>query len=190
MRHVAAQAEALDRLARRLIRQRIKGLRKGATDQMLYRHSIRVSDRLRRHGYPKDVVLAGLLHDIVEDGDTTLAELRGLGFSSRTVRLVDLSSHDRSDTDKNRRWARMVDRLRRARDPDAWALKTCDVIDNLYGCPTIPDEEKRWFFVEVKGPMFLRLVYPVLGRTRLYEELVDASTEFANARFRRLLREG
>jgi len=32
--------------------------------------------------YPRDVVLAGLLHDIIEDGGATLSELRSFGFSA------------------------------------------------------------------------------------------------------------
>ena len=156
--------------------------------ERLHLHSFRVATRLRRHGYRQDVVLAGLLHDIVEDGGTTLKELRDLGFSTRTVRLVDLATHDPNDTDKNRRWVLLVEKLRHANDREAWALKVCDLIDNLNGCATLPMEERRRFFLDVKGPIFLRLSYPWLSRTSLYRELVDAFTRNAAERYRKILR--
>lgn len=180
--------QQLDRLAAHLVRERIHGARKGVPDEPLRRHSFRVAARLRRHGYSRVVVLAGLLHDIVEDGATSLSELRALGFPERTVRLVDLASHDTTDEDRRRRWARMVARLHRVNDADAWALKSSDLIDNLNGCATIPDEEKRRFFLDVKGPMFLRLAYPVLGKTALYGELIEAFTRHALAHYRSNLR--
>lgn len=170
----------------RLVEERIGGMRKGTQD-LARDHSIRVGQRLKRHGYPEDVVIAGILHDIVEDGKTSLEELTADGFSDRTVRLVDLASHDASIPDKRQRWAQMIERLRVSGDPAAWALKICDLIDNLNGCRTMPDESSRRFFVETKAPMFLRLAYPVLGATTLYRELVDTFSDDAQERFSRLL---
>lgn len=60
----------------------------------LYLHSWRVGDLLKKHGFDEEIYLAGLLHDIVEDSQTTLDELYGLGYSRRTVSLVDFVTHD------------------------------------------------------------------------------------------------
>jgi len=169
------------------VRSRITGMRKGSTDEHLHLHSLRVAERLRQHGYPRDVVLAGLLHDIVEDGDATLSELRRLGFSRRTVRLVDLASHDPTDGDKNRRWALMVERLRRANDRDAWAVKICDLIDNMNGCWMMPKEDRRLFFLQVKAPVFLLLTHAAFGKTKLYGEMVQAFAQHGYRRYRRIL---
>lgn len=47
-------------------------------DVPTYKHSIRVYDSLRDHGFGEDVQMAGLLHDIVEDGNYTFEQLKEL----------------------------------------------------------------------------------------------------------------
>lgn len=182
--------DALYDLAVKLVRERIPGRRKGSTEPA-YQHSLRVAERLEQHGYAQDVVLAGLLHDIVEDGETSLEALRAMGFSSRTLEIVDLSSHDMSlhvmtTHEKDRRWAGMVARLERANDRDAWAVKVCDLIDNLIGSVTLPPD-RRAVFLELKGPTYLVFSRPLLGQSALWTELLEAFATPGLARFRALL---
>lgn len=182
--------DALYGLGVKLVTQKIPGVRKGTTEPA-YQHSLRVAERLTRHGFDHDVVLAGLLHDIVEDGETTLEELHGMGFSKRTLRIVDLSSHNLTvpngtALEKDQRWAGMVARLERAGDADAWAVKVCDLIDNLIGSVTLPPE-RRAVFLELKGPVYLRLSRPLLGQSALWTELLEVYTTPGLERFRVLL---
>ena len=172
----------LQALALKLIAERIPGTRKGALEAA-WIHSRRVSERLARHGYELDVILAGLLHDIVEDGNTSLHELLDLGFSSRTVQLIDLSSHDESIADKDERWAQMVYRLERANDSDAWAVKVCDLIDNLHGSIGLGLERRAVFF-EVKAPTYLSLSRVSLQMNVLWLELLEAFCEPGIERYR------
>jgi (p)ppGpp synthase/HD superfamily hydrolase len=175
----------LNALALKLIAERIPGTRKGSSEAA-WIHSSRVAERLKRHGYQTDVVLAGILHDIVEDGNTTLSELLELGFSRRTVELVDLSSHDSTIDDKDRRWALMVARLERANDREAWAVKVCDLIDNLHGSISLSLERRAAFF-EVKAPTYLRLSRDSLGMNALWLELLEAFCEPGLKKFHKLL---
>jgi (p)ppGpp synthase/HD superfamily hydrolase len=182
--------DALYTLGVKLVNEKIPGVRKGSTEPA-YQHSLRVAERLERHGYGPDVVLGGLLHDIVEDGDTSLGALRDMGYSARTLEIVDLSSHDMSLTvstglEKDRRWAGMVARLERANDTDAWAVKVCDLIDNLIGSVTLPPDRQAVFFA-LKGPTYLALSRPLLGQTALWTELLEAFTAPGLARYRALL---
>jgi (p)ppGpp synthase/HD superfamily hydrolase len=165
----------LGQLALNLISERIPGTRKGSLEAA-WVHSKRVAERLTRHGYAQEVVLAGLLHDIVEDGNTSLKELLQLGFSSRTVQLVDLSSHDDAIFDKDVRWAQMVYRLERANDSDAWAVKVCDLIDNLHGSISLKAERRATFF-EMKAPTYLSLSRVPLQMNALWLELLEAFCE-------------
>jgi (p)ppGpp synthase/HD superfamily hydrolase len=142
-----------------------------------------VSERLARHGYDLEVVLAGLLHDIVEDGNTSLKELAALGFSSRTVQLVDLSSHDDAIFDKDERWAQMVYRLEEAHDSEAWAVKVCDLIDNLHGSVSLRAERRATFF-EMKAPTYLSLSRVPLEMNTLWLELLEAFCEPGLKRYR------
>ncbi len=182
--------DPLYQLGVKLVSQRIPGVRKGSTEPA-YHHSLRVAERLTRHGYAQDVVLAGLLHDIVEDGETSLENLRELGYSERTLEIVDLSSHDmslevRTGLGKDRRWAGMVSRLERAQDAEAWAVKVCDLIDNLIGSVTLPPD-RRAAFVNLKGPTYLVLSRPLLGQTSLWMELLETFAAPGLANYRALV---
>ena len=176
----------LQALALQLINDRIPGTRKGALEAA-WIHSRRVSERLERHGYGLEVILAGLLHDIVEDGNTSLQELSDLGFSSRTVHLIDLSSHDDAILDKDERWAQMVFRLEQAQDSEAWAVKVCDLIDNLHGSISLRLERRAVFF-EVKAPTYLSLSRVPLKMNALWLELLEAFCEPGLMRYRNLYR--
>jgi len=111
-----------------LVKAKILGHRKGLPDVPAYEHSIRVGELIRgTEGVTPDVALAALLHDIVEDGGVSLGELKVLGYTDETVRLVDLCSHDMSIKDSDTRWVCMVARLAKAGDPAAWAIKVADI---------------------------------------------------------------
>ena len=182
--------DPLYQLGVELVSQRIPGVRKGSTEPA-HQHSLRVAERLARHGYARDIVLAGLLHDVVEDGETLLQDLRNMGYSARTLEIVDLSSHDMNAPhatafEKDRRWAGMVSRLERAQDADAWAVKVCDLIDNLIGSVSLPPD-RRAAFTNLKGPTYLTLSRPLLGQTPLWTELLETFTAPGLAQYRALL---
>lgn len=100
----------------------------------MYKHSIRVGDSLRDHGFPEEIQIAGLLHDIVEDGDYTLDQLRELGYSERVIELVHLSTFDLELGEGPESWRKLMQRLIDANDADAWAVKLADMSDNLTEC--------------------------------------------------------
>lgn len=131
-------------LAEELVQTRIPGMRKGTTDKPAYTHSFHVRDLLEEHGYSPEVCLAGLLHDIVEDGGVSLEELRAAGFSECVVRLVDLCSHDASIEGTDARWVVMIARLVQAGDSDAWAIKVADLVDNLMDSGTMEVGRREW----------------------------------------------
>ena len=64
----------------------------------LIAHPIEVGWLLRCDGQPKEVIAAGLLHDVLEKTETTSAELRHR-FGVRTARLVEAVSDDPSNRD-------------------------------------------------------------------------------------------
>lgn len=155
--------------AEELVRTRIPGTRKGS-EEPAYQHSLRVADTLKSHGYPDDVVLAGVLHDIVEDGATSFEELLRLGFSERTVDLVRLCTHDDMIEGGDARWIKMMAGLVDARDPQAWAIKAADLNDNLKSSHTMSPDRAR-FMREAKGPFFLRLSFNEIGSDPVWKEL-------------------
>lgn len=164
------QARGLNSLAEALVKERITGFRKGTIDDPNWEHSFRVRDILHEHDYSYEVLLGGLLHDIIEDGNTSLKDLADMGFPDRVVELVDLCSHYMSVVGSEARWTKMMARLVDAKDGDAWAIKIADIIDNLRSCHTMP-EDKQCFMRSVKGELMLRLSKPLLGDSGLWREL-------------------
>ena len=163
-------ARALNKLAETLVKERIQGMRKGTIDVPNWTHSFHVRDALIATDFAHEVVLSGMLHDIVEDGNTSLSDLHGMGFPDRVVALVDLCSHDMAVVGSEARWLKMMGRLVDAGDRDAWAIKVADITDNLRSCHTMPEERQR-FMRQVKGELMLRLSKPLLGNHPLWQEL-------------------
>lgn len=173
----------LTALARDVVSTRILGNRKNSVEPA-WQHSERVAQSLEKHGFSNDVILAGWLHDLIEDSDplrpVTLEGLTALGFSDRTVALVDLATHSSStdhglqltQSQKDQRWARMLERLDRAADADAWAIKLADVTDNLRGCSVMPTDRQIVFY-QLKAPVYLELSAELLGNSSLYAELLE-----------------
>ncbi len=147
-------------MAEDLVRTRILGDRKGLPGEPLYLHSFRVRDLVSRcHHWDDpeyDVFLAALLHDVVEDGGVSLDELRSMGFTDRTVELVDLCTHQMDIKNSTERWVLMMARLVEARDDGAWRIKMADLTDNLTQCRGLSPENRR-FMVETKAPLMIRL---------------------------------
>jgi (p)ppGpp synthase/HD superfamily hydrolase len=159
--------------ARKLVAERIPGTRKGS-DEPAYIHSTRVSDALARFGFSEEVVIAGMLHDIVEDGATSLEDLRTLGFSERVIDLVRLCTHDDMIEGGDRRWVKMMAALIDADDQEAWAIKIADLTDNLNSSDTL-DPDRRRFMREAKGPFLLRLTSTMKG-SPVWEELKQTAS--------------
>lgn len=73
--------------------------------------------------FGEHLAMAGLLHDCLEDTDTTVGDLRGLGVPERVIELVLAVTHSPGED--------YGERLRRiARDSDAARLKIADNAHN------------------------------------------------------------
>jgi len=127
---------------KQLVRERIKGTRKGS-EEPAAEHSIRVSEILARYGYPEEVVIAGLLHDILEDSPTTVTELKELGLSARVLDLLHLVTHDEALPEGDGRFVEMLGRIVQRGDTDALAIKAADIMDNLVGCVTLSPARRQ-----------------------------------------------
>ncbi len=156
-----------------LIKERITGHRKGLPNVPAYEHSLRVGELLREQdGYVSDLALAGLLHDIVEDGGVSLEDLKTQGFNDEIIHLVDLCSHNTNITDSNVRWVNMIAGLANEGNTQAWTIKLADIYDNLQESHALNPERRR-FMVETKTPLLLALTKDKLGETELWQNLQE-----------------
>lgn len=159
--------------AEHLVKTRILGTRKGS-EEPAFQHSLRVAQKIRELGFPDEVILAAMLHDIIEDGATSADELASLGFSPRTVDLVKLCSHDDAIEGGDARWVKMMAGLIDARDAEAWSIKCADLNDNLQSSHLLSDDRRR-FMREAKAPFLLRLSWHVIADTPIWSELKHTS---------------
>jgi (p)ppGpp synthase/HD superfamily hydrolase len=103
-------------------------IRNGSGGMPYIEHPAAVAARLERHGYGEEVLAAALLHDVVEDSDTTVEELRG-EFGDRVAELVAALSDDETIEDYGERKDEHRARVRRF-DGDAFAIYGADKLTN------------------------------------------------------------
>lgn len=166
-------------------------LRKG-TETPYVAHVVAVSVILLRHGFGQDLAVAGLLHDVIEDCDVPLAELRA-AFGPEVARLVEAVSETKTADGAERPWEdRKAEKLAhlRAGGADVAALKAADALHNVQSIladlqevgPAVWDRFKRgpaptlWYYQEI-----LESVQAQLPGHPLSAELADAVESLAAA---------
>lgn len=97
-------------------------------------HPVHTAMILLKHGFPEEVVIAGVLHDVVEDTPVTLAQIEA-EFGHPVSRLVDAVSERKLGAGGEllpwrQRKAERLEHLKDA-DPLVAALKTADALHNL-----------------------------------------------------------
>ena len=148
-------------------------------------HVVHVSVILLRHGFSEDVVIAGLLHDIVEDQDVPLADIEAR-FGPAVAEMVAALTERKREGDVERPWAvrkqEALDKLRRA-SPEAVAVKAADVVHNAHSMALVlrhegpmiwhrfsrGSEETLWYYRSVE-----QIVRERLGEHPLAQELERA----------------
>jgi (p)ppGpp synthase/HD superfamily hydrolase len=107
----------------------IKQAHAGQTDKSgrdYFHHPIAVMHRLPE-GTDIDVRLAALLHDVIEDTPYTREQLAEMGYSARTLDIVDLVTHTGDDM---RPYAEMIQAIIASGNRDAIQVKLADMSEN------------------------------------------------------------
>lgn len=87
-------------------------------------HPIRVADAVEARLKP-----IAWLHDVVEDTEITLLDLKTMGFPSYIIEAVDLLTHRKGEPNLSY-WGKIK------ANPDALAVKLADINDNVNDTPT------------------------------------------------------
>lgn len=104
------------------MRSHDKQLRRGREPYV--NHSIRVAMMLKDWGCHEEVVIAGILHDVLEDTAVTEEELR-TRFTARTVDLVVKMTKAAGESSST-----YCDRMLDSGDREWWLIKLADTNDN------------------------------------------------------------
>jgi guanosine-3',5'-bis(diphosphate) 3'-pyrophosphohydrolase len=130
-------------------------VRNGSGGLPYIEHPAAVAARLDRHGYGDDALAAALLHDVVEDSDTTVEDLRQQ-FGDRVAELVAALSDDESIEDYRERKDEHRARVRRF-DGDAFAIYGADKLTNSSTLRQAFEREGDSVRGEFKVPLELKL---------------------------------
>jgi (p)ppGpp synthase/HD superfamily hydrolase len=130
-------------------------IRNGSGGMPFVEHPIRVAALLDEHGYGEEVLAAALLHDIVEDTETTLDELREK-FGGEVGGLVGAMTDDESTDDYRQRKAEHRERMAAA-PVEAMAIYGADKLTNSKTLRAAYAEEGDAVRDEFKVPLELKL---------------------------------
>jgi (p)ppGpp synthase/HD superfamily hydrolase len=126
-------------------------------------HPLRVGSLLIEVDSPEPVVIAGILHDTVEDTPVTIAEVAGR-FGDRVARLVASVSEPDKRAPWDERKRHTVEQLRSA-EPDTLLIACADKLDNIRSMRRgearsgagfwdrfhRPREQQAWYYREVSA---------------------------------------
>jgi guanosine-3',5'-bis(diphosphate) 3'-pyrophosphohydrolase len=130
-------------------------IRNGSGGMPYIEHPKKVAALLDEHGYGEEVLAAALLHDVVEDSEATLDELRE-NFGGEVAGLVGAMTDDESIDDYRERKAEHRERLAAA-PVEALAIYGADKLTNSKALRAAYAEEGEAVREEFKVPLELKL---------------------------------
>ncbi len=130
-------------------------------------HCLRVGVYLYKNNYPENIVLAGLLHDVIEDTKIKKEEL-SKEFNYEIAELVEANSKDKTISDSDARIKELIQRCIAA-GQDAAIVKAADVLDNYKYFAKIEDPDGLKYCGKNASTMFQHL--PPSFTDKVFEEL-------------------
>lgn len=154
---------------KKLLKENIKWNRKWM-DEPNYLHSYRVYNLLKEEITDADVLIAWILHDIVEDSDITFDDLKRLWYTTRTIELIRNCTHDDSIGESIIKRSEMIQRA--MKDRDSFLIKMADATDNI---KTIHHMSKPSFkrYMEVKSKFFKAAGAVAFPDTKIYRIFLE-----------------
>jgi guanosine-3',5'-bis(diphosphate) 3'-pyrophosphohydrolase len=134
-------------------------------------HSLRVGMHLYDLGYPKDIVISGSLHDVLEDTDFSDSDMENK-FGVKVARIVRACSFDPEIKDKQAQYEELFSRCLEE-GKNAVLVKIADLLDNL---PYMLDKntaEALRDLLRAKIERYINLSRPLAEDEPLFRELED-----------------
>lgn len=168
-------------------------IRKGCRNEKpLIWHSLKVGCRLYELGLPKEVVIAGILHDLLEDTDCKISQIKNK-FGSKVAKLVLACTYNSKIKDYKKRWHKFLPKIKKT-GREAMIIKVADANENLVFVPLIKRadklEEVLW-----KHRFVIKLFKPEIGELPIFKEYqrnykkIVAEVSRKNCKYARSLKE-
>jgi len=133
-------------------------------------HSLKVGIHLYNLGYDKDIVIGGVLHDVLEDADVDSKEVEKI-FGKNVKDMVEANSFDYSIKDKTERYKENFKRCSKA-GKGALVIKAADFYDNCgYYQFALDKSQKMWLLKKLK--YFIDNYKNVLKDEIIFNKLTD-----------------
>lgn len=133
-------------------------------------HSIRVGMDLYRREYEKRIVIAGLLHDVLENTDVNKDEIKSK-FGEDVSDIVEVTSFDGEIEDYTDRYHDTFNRCFK-KGRDAVIVKAADTLDNSDYYHVADSDELRSNLLG-KMKYFIDNSEPFIGNEPIHQELRD-----------------
>lgn len=131
-------------------------------------HSLNVAFYLLRYGYNKNIIIAAVLHDLVEDSAVDLSMIEN-EFGSKIAGLVGAVSYDPAISDKEEKYQEMFGRIIK-QGKEAAIIKCADIYNNSFYIDLVENEAlKKQLIVKIK--YFLDLSQPLIGQEPVWVDL-------------------
>jgi guanosine-3',5'-bis(diphosphate) 3'-pyrophosphohydrolase len=130
-------------------------VRNGSGGMPYIEHPQAVAALLAEHGFADEILAASLLHDVVEDSETMVEDLRER-FGEPVAGLVAALSDDETIEDYRKRKDEHRERIREA-DGDAFAIYGADKLTNVRTLRRAYGDEGERVRDEFKVPLELKL---------------------------------
>lgn len=190
-----AYSAALDRALALAAMAHRDQVRKGSQVPYII-HPTHAAMILLRYQFPEDAILAAVLHDVVEDTDTSLAKIEA-EFGSKVAQTVDQVSEKKSATGGEKlpwrqRKQEQLERLGQA-DMLAAAVKSADALHNCHSMLRDLEEQGAALWARFRGSQSDQLWYytslAALLRNRLGGHPICDELDAAVSRLAELQRE-
>jgi (p)ppGpp synthase/HD superfamily hydrolase len=152
----AAERSALVRRAYEVASEAHAGQTRNASGGRPYiDHPVAVAAQLVEHGFSDEVLAAALLHDVVEDSELEVPDIREAG-GSRVAELVAVLSDDESLDSYEERKREHRERVEAA-GPDALAIYVADKLTNVEMMRDAYAEKGEEIAEELKVPLDVKV---------------------------------
>ena len=122
------------------------GDQKRKSGEPYYSHPLEVAYMISEHNLKTDVIVASILHDIIEDTEVTAGMIID-NFSWRIAQMVDLLTRDRPDGTKLT-IAEIITNAYQKQDNEVLLIKLIDRLHNMVTLDSISDNKKRQIALE------------------------------------------